>query len=70
MTEKPRCVTCWLCSKMLRSRSIFTELMIDGHLRILHKACARDMEFQRGLGTDFIKRQTTEYFSAEWRPSK
>jgi hypothetical protein len=36
--KKPRVRFCWECGKKLRGNH-FIEVEIDGHKRILHKAC-------------------------------
>ncbi len=41
MADKPRVRFCWHCSRRLRLPS-YVEKRIDGHLRILHKQCARN----------------------------
>lgn len=43
MTPKPRAQFCWECGKQLYQRKIHTEAVIDGHPRILHKECARQL---------------------------
>jgi len=40
---KPRVRICWHCGRKLRG-NYFTEVVRDGHLRILHKECAEHPE--------------------------
>lgn len=41
--NKPRVKFCWACGNKLCG-NIHTEMMIDGHARILHKSCGRKIE--------------------------
>ncbi len=41
---KPRSTICWLCGRQLYQRRIHVEMIVDGHLRILHKDCAEQVE--------------------------
>lgn len=54
---------CWLCGKKLYGNHS-AELVIDDHLRTLHKACAKQVK----KGYDFGK-YGDQYFSMIWQPS-
>jgi hypothetical protein len=41
---KPRAQFCWHCGNQLYQRKIYVEVVIDGHPRILHKTCAKELE--------------------------
>ena len=43
MSEKPRVRFCWLCSKKLYGNH-HREMLVDEHMRILHKRCAKQIE--------------------------
>lgn len=36
----PRVYFCWYCSNKLRGKS-YTEVSVDGFLKVVHKACAK-----------------------------
>lgn len=55
---------CWLCSNKLYGNHK-EELSVDGHVRTLHKACAKEIKREY----DFIKRKDG-YHSIERTPSK
>ena len=48
---KPRIGLCWLCGNHLRGNH-FAEIEIDGHVRILHKACAERPDFWYQVKSD------------------
>lgn len=48
-TKKPRAHFCWECGNELRF-PYFVEIVVEGHSRILHKACADGI--RRGCRTD------------------
>lgn len=41
--DLPRAQFCWECGRQLYQRKIHVEVVIDGHPRILHKQCAKDI---------------------------
>ena len=41
--RKPRTRLCWLCNRKFQGNH-FAEVEIDGHLRELHKGCAKEQE--------------------------
>lgn len=45
-TIKPRVRFCWDCGKKLYGNH-FAEKLIDGHIRILHKGCAKAFDDPR-----------------------
>lgn len=57
MPPKPRLPFCWWCSRKLYG-TISATLVIDGHERILHKACARDFEREFGAAVENEERLT------------
>jgi len=54
---------CWECQKKLWGNKC-TTLKVDGHVRILHVACAKEIKSQMNH-----KKQGEEYFSMMWAPS-
>lgn len=54
MSEKPRVRFCWECGNQLYQNKIFKEIFVDGHTRIVHKACAEDIK--RGDRNEFISK--------------
>ncbi len=43
-SQKPRAQFCWACGRQLYQRKAFTEMVVDGHPRILHKQCAKSLD--------------------------
>ncbi len=43
MNEKPRASFCWECGLKLWGNH-FEEMTVEGHPRILHKQCAKDIK--------------------------
>lgn len=52
---KPRSTICWECGLRLYQRKSHTEMVVDGHPRILHKQCAKSIK--KGDRSEFISRQ-------------
>lgn len=48
LVGKPRTRLCWLCGRKFRGNH-FTEVEIDGHMRELHKECAKKPDFWFGI---------------------
>lgn len=42
--NKPRSTICWECGRQLIWRRIHIEMVVDGHSRILHKECAKNIK--------------------------
>lgn len=49
---KPRSTLCWSCGKKLYQSRIHVEKVVEGHPRILHKQCWKDLNNQEEEETE------------------
>jgi len=64
MKPRARVKFCWECGNRLRNYFSFREMLVDGHLRVLHIACAR--EISRGSQSSSSEAEQADY--ADYEP--
>jgi len=63
MADKPRVRFCWQCGYKLQGNH-FKEIEVDGHMRICHKTCAKDIE--DGVSWPDVEDNGMEYPDGPW----